>query len=423
MKKPCQNGQGQNLRMRLCTMGRVRLDNKHRFKAGVVCSCPSAQMSAQYDVLADLDDFEFHILFRHHSQGNPAWAPVYPTKVEYDFLPPYKGRLMPSKLKRCLNGNITGLLDSYDFDAMILHGIYDSSAVRQAIAWCNAHKRPYLLRCDANVAKEKSLFRRLSRRLLIGRRIQSAAGLLYIGTQNRKYYELFGARREQLFLAPWEIDYKNLEAYYTEAIARRDNLRAELGFHNGQCVVVTVSRLLWRKGYDTLIPVIGRLYKEGLPVKLVVVGEGSYRTRIEELIEQYSAPVILCGNLGRGDVVRAMAASDIFVLASYQEPWGLVVNEAALCGLPLVVSDQVGAGADLVVRGENGYIYNVDNQNSMYSYLLELVQQKSIRISMARCSRKIIDDWRKSHPAIEGYESALQCAMKHVYKESQRCSC
>lgn len=82
---------------------------------------------------------------------------------------------------------------------------------------------------------------------------------------------------------------------------------------------------------------------------MVVAGEGPYRARIEELIEQYSAPVTLCGNLGRKDVVRAMVASDIFVLPSYQEPWGLVVNEAALCGLPLVVGNQVGAGADLVV--------------------------------------------------------------------------
>lgn len=207
--------------------------SKRRFRVGVICHSPSIQMSAQYDALAELKDYEFHLLFRHRSQDDAAWTPQCPTKVKYDFLPPYKGSLMPSKLKRCLNGNVTGLLDSYDFDAMILHGIYDSSVVWQAIAWCNTRKRPYFLRCDANVAKEKSLFHRLSRRLLIGKRIRLAAGLLYIGAQNRKYYELFGARQEQFFLAPWEIDYENLEAYYSEAIAQRDDLRAELGFRNG----------------------------------------------------------------------------------------------------------------------------------------------------------------------------------------------
>ena len=386
--------------------------NQRIYHIGVICHSPSAQMSAQYDALASLEDFEFCLLFRHRSQGEAAWAPVCPTKVKYDFLPPYNGRLVPSKLKRCLNGNITGLLDSYDFDAMILHGIYDSSAVWQAIAWCSTRKRPYFLRCDANIAREKSLFRRLSRRVLIGRSIQLAAGLLCIGTQNQKYYELFGARQEQFFLAPWEIDYENLEAYYSEAIAQRDDLRAEFGFHNGQCVIITVSRLLHRKGYDTLIPIISQLSKEGLPVKLAVAGEGPYRTRIEELIEQYSAPVTLCGNLGRKDVVRAMVASDIFVLPSYQEPWGLVVNEAALCGLPLVVGNQVGAGADLVVQGKNGFMYPAKDKDMLYDYLKRLTVDNKLREEMGKASGQILRSWRENASAIKGYKKALEHAVR-----------
>ena len=53
-------------------------------------------------------------------------------------------------------------------------------------------------------------------------------------------------------------------------------------------------------------------------------------------------------------LLETYAATDIFVLLSRREPWGIVVNEAAACGLPLVLTDTVGAAADLLVPGENG---------------------------------------------------------------------
>lgn len=381
--------------------------NQRVYRIGVICSSPSAQMSAQYDALADLEDFEFHLLFRHRSQGNPAWAPVCPTKVKHDFLPPYKGSLTPSKLKRCLNGNVTGLLESYDFDAMILHGIYDSSAVWQAIAWCNAHKRPYFLRGDANIAREKSLFRRFSRRLLIGKRIRSAAGLLYIGTQNQKYYELFGARQEQFFLAPWEIDYENLELTNKKFSKMRGEIRRELGFSN-EVVFLFLGRILELKGLDTVIPVIKRLRGEGLPIRFLIGGDGPYLPVLKSKHKLADCEYIKClGSVAREEVCKWYNCADVFVLSSYQEAWGLVVNEAVLCGLPLVVSDQVGAGADLVVQWKNGFIYPARDKDMLHDYLKRLTVDSKLREEMGKASGQILRSWRENASAIKGYKKAL----------------
>ncbi len=368
-------------------------------------------MSAQYDALADLGNFEFHLLFRRREQGSPAWTPSFPSKVKHDFLPIYKGRTLISKLKHFLSGDIRPLLNRYNFDALILHGIYDNSAIWQAIAWCKRNDRPYLLRCDANVAKESTFIRRTIIKPLISRNIRLAAGLLYIGTQNKRYYELFDARDEQLFLAPWEIDYGDLEVYRREALPERLNLRTQLGIHNNECVIITVSRLLHWKGYDTLVPVIGKLAKKGLSVKLVIVGEGPYRTQIEKMVKDYSAPVHLCGNLYRKNVVKTLVASDIFVLVSYREPWGLVVNEAALCGLPLVLSSAVGAGVDLLRPGENGFVVETRCQDSLYDALVKLVRNRVLRESMGQRSRQMITDWREHHCAAVGYGQALASAL------------
>ncbi len=67
----------------------------------------------------------------------------------------------------------------------------------------------------------------------------------------------------------------------------------------------------------------------------------------------------------RDDLVELYTCADVFCLPSRHEPWGVVVNEAAACGLPLVVSDRVGAGRDLVTAGENGRVVPVEDAEAL----------------------------------------------------------
>jgi glycosyltransferase involved in cell wall biosynthesis len=76
------------------------------------------------------------------------------------------------------------------------------------------------------------------------------------------------------------------------------------------------------------------------------------------LIARHQLPVTLTGFLNQSEIVSAYAASDCLTLPSdHGETWGLVVNEAMACGLPAIVSDQVGCGPDLVTPGETGAIF------------------------------------------------------------------
>ena len=55
-------------------------------------------------------------------------------------------------------------------------------------------------------------------------------------------------------------------------------------------------------------------------------------------------------------LAQVYGVSDVFVLPSFEETWGLVVNEAMACGLPVITTDRVGAAVDLVREGENGFV-------------------------------------------------------------------
>lgn len=119
----------------------------------------------------------------------------------------------------------------------------------------------------------------------------------------------------------------------------------------------------------------------------------------------------LCGNLDRQGVASAMVASDVFVLASYLEAWALVVNEACLFSLPLILSDQVGAGADLLVPGENGFVFAVGDVNALAGYVEELAGDAAKRKAMGSRSSQILGNWRSQYPAVDGYGSALLHAL------------
>jgi glycosyltransferase involved in cell wall biosynthesis len=89
-----------------------------------------------------------------------------------------------------------------------------------------------------------------------------------------------------------------------------------------------------------------------------VVGDGELRRPCEEAALRSSVPVCFAGFLNQGRMPDAYAAADCLVLPSdCGETWGLVVNEAMACGLPAIVSDQVGCGPDLIREGATGHVF------------------------------------------------------------------
>jgi glycosyltransferase involved in cell wall biosynthesis len=81
---------------------------------------------------------------------------------------------------------------------------------------------------------------------------------------------------------------------------------------------------------------------------------------------------------------------DVFVLPSEREPWGLVVNEAMNAGKPVVVSDRVGAGPDLVEEGVNGFVYPAGDVAALADRLRRLIDNADNRTAMgARALEKV----------------------------------
>jgi phosphatidylinositol alpha-1,6-mannosyltransferase len=144
--------------------------------------------------------------------------------------------------------------------------------------------------------------------------------------------------------------------------AERAAVRKQFGIAPESTVVVSVSRLVPRKGMDVLIRAAARLAPVHPELEVIIGGSGRDRARLERLVAELAAPVRLVGRVDDDDLPGLYGAADIFTmdcrnrwLGLEQEGFGIVFLEAAACGIPQVAG-QSGGAAEAVLHGETGLV-------------------------------------------------------------------
>ncbi len=99
-----------------------------------------------------------------------------------------------------------------------------------------------------------------------------------------------------------------------------------------------------------------------------------------------------------------MALGDVFVLPSYSEPWGLVVNEAMAAGMPVIVSEKCGSAPDLVIDGENGFTFNPYEISEMTQKMEHFIQNPAVIPIFGEKSKEIIKKFSPEQVAKEMYQ-------------------
>ena len=148
------------------------------------------------------------------------------------------------------------------------------------------------------------------------------------------------------------------------ARAERHAVRARLGLPTDGPLVLSVSRLVPRKGMDVLIQAAAQLSRSGRypDLSVVIAGKGRDRGRLEKIVAQTGAPVRLIGRVSDADLPGLYGCADVFALCCRsrwggleQEGFGIVFLEAAAASVPSVAGDSGGA-AEAVADGETGVV-------------------------------------------------------------------
>jgi glycosyltransferase involved in cell wall biosynthesis len=127
----------------------------------------------------------------------------------------------------------------------------------------------------------------------------------------------------------------------------------------------------------------------------VLVGTGPEESslRLEAAALGVESRVRFAGLVAYDRLPEAYAAADVVVVPSSNEPWGLPVNEAMVCGRPVVASDRVGSAADLVQDGVTGVIYPCGDTTRLAAALDGILGDPTRAVTMGRAARTRMDDW------------------------------
>lgn len=238
----------------------------------------------------------------------------------------------------------------------------------------------------------KSRLNRFLKRIVLGTLFKFIGAFLYIGEENRKFYEYYGVPDKKLFFVPYAVDNEWFMNVAEKLRLKKKELRREEGIPEEAAVILFVGKLIPKKRPLDLLKTLKNLPKNAF---LVLVGDGVLREEIKEFAIKYDLKnVLITGFKNQSEVPRYYAMADIFALPSGPgETWGLTVNEAMCFGLPVLVSNMVGSAADLVQSGRNGYIIPAGNTSELGERSTELLQNPELLERFGRGSLVVIEKY------------------------------
>ena len=180
------------------------------------------------------------------------------------------------------------------------------------------------------------------------------------------------------------------------------SLRASLGLADKK-VIVSVGRLVHRKGQDHLIEAMPEILKNVPRAHLLLVGEGPYREHLQNLVHQLKleSSVTFIGRIQYQDLPMYICVGDIFAMPSRSrlmglevEGLGIVYLEASSCGLPVLAGDSGGA-PDAVIQNETGLVVSGTDNKEIASAAVALLTNLEASQKMGTVGRQwIVDNWR-----------------------------
>ncbi len=248
----------------------------------------------------------------------------------------------------------------------IVNGIWAEPALAAALCVLGLSRSDFVIHAEA---PEPTIFRsaiKRATRSVFGRwAARRALGILAISHFAIDCYTRLGFRSEQV---------------YSFGYFRGANLTANLAEtsrEKSQTEVIFVGQLVYRKGVDLLFAAMRPLFAESPDLRLTLIGAGEAEATLRQQAISLGIQdrVKFEGALSADRIHERLRASQVLVLPSRWDGWGIVINEAFSVGLPVIASSQCGA-SDLIQPGVNGYIFRSEDAGDLCDCLRRFLDQR-----------------------------------------------
>jgi glycosyltransferase involved in cell wall biosynthesis len=336
-------------------------------KIALLTEIPAPFRIPLFNALAAAPDVELQVLFLSEEDPRRTHYRMYTDEFAFDWKVLEGRELVHGSRWFVLNRGVLRALRDFQPDVLVVGG-WNQTTYWIAALYARRLGVPMLCWVESTVRDERrTTFPTFESARKVFARL--ASGFLVPGQASAKYVRSLGARRKPVAVAPNAVDHAIFGERVAQERTNRDELRRRLGLD--RCAILYVGRLDPVKSLDTLMAAM-----RDVEADLVVIGAGELE---DALRAQAPSNVRFIGALDRDELPPWYAVSDVFVLPSRSEQWGMVLNEAAAAGLPIVSTDAAGAAWELVRDGENGFRVPAGDVDALAGALRRLVADPAFR--------------------------------------------
>lgn len=299
-----------------------------------------------------------------------------------------------------LNFGVFVFLLIHNPDIIIISG-YDCLAYWQAFLYCKLFRKKCILWNGTTLLSAGSLkgVKGFLKRFII----KKSDRFIAYGTKAKEYLEYFGAKPGNIYISLDTVDVNYFQEKVTNFKYRPDVLEDKKKLSN--TVILYVGQLIKRKGVIQVLEALKIL--NDLEISFLIVGSGPEEVNLKKFCNDNNIKnVFFEGFHQQEELPKFYALADIFILPSFEEVWGLVINEALASGLFVLCSKYAGAAYDLI-NDENGVIFDPYNIEE----IVESIKKVKDNISFLRSKRDQISQWAVQNLSIERSGEAVISAI------------
>ena len=219
--------------------------------------------------------------------------------------------------------------------------------------------------------------------------LSECAGVIVAGRSSMEYAKSFNVASDRIVVAPDAVDNDFFARAAEAARSSAESVRERMNLPKRYFLYC--GRLVREKGVFDLLEAYAALPPSIRgEVGLVFAGDGQARAKLESIARQQTLGEIrFTGFQRREQLAEVYALADALVFPTHSDPWGLVVNEAMACGLPVIATNVAGCVADLVEDGWNGRVVDKRNPRQLASAMAEIASYPELKLLGSRSAERI----------------------------------
>lgn len=264
---------------------------------------------------------------------------------------------IPVGADSAISKQIIDVVKKGNFDKIVV-GVYNTPTAMLLIHYLKSHRIPYMLSSDGGFISdgEPRIKYRIKNYFMSG-----ADAYFSPGKETNKYLEWYGASKERIIEYPFTSISEPDIVKGPISDSQKMSLKKELELPTGH-VVLSIGQFIPRKGMDTLIKA-GKLMNSD--TFICIIGGKPSKEYLKLVDDSAEAKIVFKSFMSKEELAKYYKAADVFALATREDIWGLVVNEAMSYGLPVVTTTACMAGLEMVKDGENGFLVSPDDPQGL----------------------------------------------------------